>query len=258
VKEVKAMKALILAAGKGTRLQQLTQNAPKPMLAIGGKPLLDHLIGWLRAADITQIAINLHHLPAVIPNYFGDGRSRGVTLTYSYEAELLGTAGAAKRLAAFLDEPFLVIYGDGYTNLDLTRLIHFHQQHQQRVAQQSSGSKPLATLALYRVPNPTECGLVELDASGRVTRFVEKPAPDAVFTDLASAGVLVCEPALLHWVPPETVYDFGRDLFPALLQQAIPLFGLPLADDEFLIDIGTPNGYQRAQALAATAAATGT
>lgn len=241
------MKALILAAGKGTRLQQLTRTCPKPMLPVAGKPLLARLIAWLRGHHITQIAINLHHLPQVITDYFGDGSSSGVSITYSYEAALLGTAGAAKRLQPFLDEPFVVIYGDGYTNLDLSRLRTFHQQQQQRLPDL------LATLALYRVPNPTECGLVELAHDGRILRFVEKPPATACFTDLASAGLLICEPAILDYVPAMTVYDFGRDLLPQLLQQGLPLVGQELAATEFLIDIGTPSGYQRAQALAAVA-----
>ncbi|MEZ4867738.1 MAG: nucleotidyltransferase family protein [Caldilineaceae bacterium] len=240
------MKALILAAGKGTRLQQLTLNCPKPMLAVQGQPLLAHLVVWLRTHQITQIAMNLHHCPEVITEYFGDGRHLGVAITYSHEQTLLGTAGAAKRLQTFLDEPFVVVYGDLYTNLDLTRLIGFHHRHKM-------GAFPdlLATLALYRVPNPTECGLVEQDSVGRITRFVEKPPPEQVFTDLANAGVLICEPHILEAVPNDTVYDFGRDLFPERLEAGCPLLGQPLADNEFLIDIGTPNGYARAQQCAA-------
>ena len=238
------MKALILAAGKGTRLHDLTNARPKPMVPIGGQPLLAHLVGWLRDHEIRHIAMNLHYYPEMITTYFGDGHHLDVTITYSYEAQL-GTAGAAKRLQPFLDEPFMVVYGDLYTNLDLTRLIKFHTQ------QQATSSRSLATLALYQVPNPTECGLVELTDLGRITRFVEKPPPDQVFTDLANAGVMICEPRLLDFIPAATVYDFGRDLFPALLRAGECLYGQPLANDEFLIDIGTPAGYQRAQAQAA-------
>lgn len=239
------MKALILAAGKGTRLQKLTNACPKPMVPIGGQPLLAHLVGWLRDHDIRQIAMNLHYYPEVITTYFGDGHHLDVAITYSYEAQLLGTAGAAKRLQTFFDEPFLVVYGDLYTNLNLTRLLKVHTE------QATAAGGGLATLALYQVHNPTECGLVELTDTGRVIRFVEKPPPDQVFTNLANAGVMLCEPRLLDFIPEATVYDFGRDLFPALLRAGECLYGHPLADDEFLIDIGTPAGYQRAQAQAA-------
>lgn len=241
------MKALILAAGKGTRLHELTNACPKPMVPIGGQPLLAHLVGWLRDHNIRQIAMNLHYYPEVITSYFGDGQQFDVAITYSYEEQLLGTAGAAKRLQPFFDESFLVVYGDLYTNLDLTRLITFHAQ------QQTMGgtARCLATLALYHVPNPSECGLVDLTATGRITRFVEKPPPDQVFTDLANAGVTLCEPRLLDFIPVNTVYDFGRDLLPALLRAGEQVCGQELAADEFLIDIGTPAGYQRAQAQAA-------
>lgn len=238
------MKALILAAGKGTRLQHLTNDCPKPMLPIGGRPLLERLICWLRDHGIRDIALNLHYYPEAITDYFGQGQALGVTLTYSYEAQLLGTAGAAKRLQTFLDEPFVVVYGDLYTNLDLGRLVQFHFE------QVKTQPAALATLALYHVPNPSECGLVELTADGRITRFVEKPPPDQVFTDLANAGVMLCEPRILDFIASATVSDFGRDLFPALLAAGEPLYGQPLAAQEFLIDIGTPAGYQRAQAQA--------
>jgi len=239
------MKALILAAGKGTRLGSLTENYPKPMLSVGGQPLLAHHMHWLRSYGITQIAVNLHHAADVIRDYFGDGEQYGVELTYSYEPELLGTAGAAKRIEDFLDERFVVLYGDVFTNVDLARLASFHA-----AGLEGSDADAGLTMSLYRVPNPTECGLVDLDAAGRVRRFVEKPPPEEVFTDLANSGVLICDPALLLVVPADTVYDFGRDLLPKLLVDGYPIMGLPLAANEYVIDIGTPAGLARAQELA--------
>lgn len=244
------MKGLILAAGKGTRLRDLTLNRPKPMLPVQGKPLLAHHIEWLQANGIKQIAMNLHHCPTVITDYFGDGSRFGVEITYSYEAHLLGTAGAAKRLQAFLDEPFVVVYGDVFTNLALARLMAFHAE---RKAQ--SNLTTLATLALYQVPNPTECGLVAIDPTGRIQRFVEKPPPDQVFTDLANAGLMLCEPAILDAIPAETEVDFGRQVFPAALADGYALWGQPIAADEYVIDIGTFHGYDRAQQVAQAAQA---
>jgi mannose-1-phosphate guanylyltransferase len=234
------MKARVLAAGKGTRIAHLGHACPKPMLPVAGRPLLEHLFGWLGASGIHEIAVNLHHLPDVIPNHFGNGQQRQMMLTYSYEPELRGTAGAAKQLAWFLDETFVVLYGDVYTNVDLHRLLAFHRD---RVAQRSA----MLTLALYRVPNPAECGLVALDHEGRVTRFVEKPPAHEVFTDLASAGILVCEPAVLQYIPDGVVYDFGHDLLPSLLRNERPVYGQEISAGEFVIDIGTPDGYARAQ-----------
>ena len=104
-------------------------------------------------------------------------------------------------------------------------------------------------MSLYRVPNPTECGLVEITAAGRVTCFVEKPPADQVFTDLANAGLLICDPGVLAYIPPATVYDFGRDLIPELLAQEVAVFGKPVAATEHVIDIGTLPGLARAQRL---------
>jgi NDP-sugar pyrophosphorylase family protein len=239
------MKALILAAGKGTRLAPLTLDLPKPMLPIGEKPLLEHLVRWLLRHGIAEIAVNLHHKPEIITGYLGNGRHLGANITYSRERELLGTAGAAKNLQSFLDETFVVMYGDVYTNFDLTRLIRYHNS----LRSQSRFSSCFLTMVLYRVHNPSACGLVEINEQGQVTRFVEKPPPDLVFTDLANAGVLVLEPGILNYIPPNMRYDFGLDLFPKLLRLGIPLYGYPLRDDEFLIDIGTLESYQEAQKL---------
>ncbi len=240
------MKALILAAGKGTRLGSLTAEFPKPMLAVNGQPLLGHHLRWLRSYGVTEIAINLHHAAHVIQSYLGDGSAFGVTLTYSFEPELLGTAGAAKRLEPFLDERFVVVYGDVFTNVDLARIIAFHEA---RVGASGRGM----TIVLYRVPNPTECGLVEVDEFGAVRRFVEKPPADQVFTDLANAGILICEPSILSLTPANTVYDFGRDLLPQMLALGWPVWGAPILPEEFVIDIGTPAGYARAQEASHTA-----
>ena len=235
------MKALILAAGKGTRMKHLTANCPKPMLPVGGRPLLDHTVAWLRGHGITDIAMNLHHAGNVIVDHFGTGDAHGVRVTYSHEPQLLGTAGAAKKLDAFLDETFVVVYGDVLTNVDLNRLLDFHTR--QRV---EAGVAATISLALYRVPNPTECGLVDLSSDGRVQRFVEKPPAHLVFTELANAGILVCDPGVLEVVPRGRFFDFAHDLFPLLMLYGVPLFGQPIADDEYVIDIGTAAGYERA------------
>ncbi len=242
------MKALILAAGKGTRLGTLTSAMPKPMLPINGVPLLAHTVGWLRSHGITQIAINLHHAPEVIPAYFGDGRAFGVSITYSHEPTLQGTAGAARTLASFLNERFVVIYGDVFSNVNLTELEEFHAERLRAARDpQTQAAGPAATMALYRVSNPTECGLVHADIEGRVRRFIEKPPAHLAFTDLANSGILVCEPETLAMIPAEGAYDFSHDLFPAMLAAQMPLFARPIASGEFVIDIGTAAAYQRAQ-----------
>jgi mannose-1-phosphate guanylyltransferase len=230
------LKALILAAGEGARLRPLTLATPKPMLPISGVPLLALTVMSLRHHGITDLAINLHYHPEVITNHFETGQRYGVNITYSFEPQLLGSAGAAKKLQSFLAETFLVIYGDVLTNMDYDRLTAFHR-----------AVDALVTLSLYRVDNPTEVGLVGIDDTGRVTRFLEKPRPEDVFTDLASSGVLVCEPQILDRVPPARFCDFGQHLLPQLLTEGSPLYGLPISNREYLVDIGTPEKYAHAQ-----------
>ncbi len=234
--------ALILAAGEGTRLRPLTLDRPKPMVPINDKPLLEITVGWLRSHGVTDIAINLHYCPEVIVRHFRDGSGLGVRIVYSHEDKILGTAGAVRKLDGFLrDDPLVVVYGDVLTDLDLGALLAFHRQMAAR--DPALG----VTLSLYHVPNPTEVGLVGLDKDGRVTRFLEKPKPEQVFTDLANAGVLVMEPSIAEYIPADTFYDFGHDLFPSLLQAGVSIYGWVISDDTYLLDIGSPEKYAQAQ-----------
>lgn len=230
------MKALILAAGEGTRLRPLTLDRPKPMLPIAGVPLLDLLVRLLVRHDVRDIAINLHYKPDAVTAYFGDGRAWGARLVYSHEERMLGTAGAVRRLQGFLDERFFVLYGDVLTDIDLAALAAFHR---------ARGAALSA--ALYRVPRPWDCGIVALDEDGRIVRFVEKPPRDQVFSDLANAGVYVMEPHLVPLIPPEQFYDFGHDLLPRLLEAGLPVYGRPIGADDYLLDIGSPEKYAQAQ-----------
>jgi NDP-sugar pyrophosphorylase family protein len=230
------MKAVILAAGAGTRLRPLTDTCPKPMLPVAGRPLLAHTLDWLRAHGVAEAALNLHHLPEVVRAGLGDGAAWGVTLRFSYEPEPLGTAGAiraiAERFAGWLDQTFLVIYGDMLIDVDLADLAAFHRARAAAL-----------TLALKRTATPGSQGMVELDAAGRVRRFVEKPRAWAG-GDLANAGVYLCEPAVLAAIPPG-FSDFGHDVIPALLAEGRAVYGHSARG--YLLDIGTPEAYAQAQ-----------
>lgn len=215
------------------------------MLPIAGRPLIEHLVRWLSAHGIRDVAINLHHRPDVIVGHLGSGISLGARIRYSYEVALLGTAGAARHLEHFFDGPFLVVYGDGYTNLDLGRLIRAHD------ARRTAGS-PHMTMVFQRVPDPSACGVAALDDDGRVYRFAEKLAPAEVFSDLGSAGIIALEREMLELVPAETACDFGHDVVPRALQFGMRVYGEQLGDGEFLIDIGTPSAYDRACRLASS------
>jgi mannose-1-phosphate guanylyltransferase len=236
------MRALVLAAGEGSRLRPLTLTRPKPMLPLGDQPMLYYGLEWLRSHGIEEVAINLHHCPEVITEYFGDGSSLGLRITYSREDQILGTAGAVRKLASFVDDrPLVVVYGDVLTDLDLGALMDFHNK---TVARDRTAG---VTLSLYHVSNPTEVGLVDMDAQGRITRFVEKPRAEEVFTDLANAGVLIIEPDVVKHIPPDTFYDFGHHLFPQLLALGVSMYGWVAPEQTYVLDIGTPERYAQAQ-----------
>ena len=230
------MKALVLAAGMGTRLGPLTRNIPKPMLPVGGRPLLEHIIERLRHYGITDIALNLHHKPDVILSHFGSGETWGVRLRYSYESSLLGSAGTALRQLAWVyPDPFMVYYGDVYTDADLGALIDQH-----------AGGDAAATIAVHQVDDPTRCGIVEFDANGCVRRFVEKPPADQVFSNWANSGIYVLNPEVLRYVT-DIPSDFGSDIFPRLLEAGLSIQVHPLSGT--LVDIGTPENYRALQQL---------
>lgn len=237
---------MILAAGEGTRLRPLTLDCPKPMLRVGDRPLLAHVVAWLRYHGVRDLVINLFYRGETVSDYFGDGSHFGVRLTYSAEERLLGTAGGVRRVAGRFDDTFVLVYGDVLTDLNLGALLAFHASRPER---------PRMTLSLYRVPNPTACGIVNLADDGRITRFVEKPKAPEVFSDLANAGVLVIDPELLQYIPDDQVFDFGHDLFPALLEAKRPMYGWPIPERTYLIDIGSPETYARVQREWPTAAA---
>lgn len=229
-------KAVILAAGRGERLRPLTAGIPKPMLPIGGQPLLEHLLALLVEAGVGEVAINLHHRPEAIRSYLGNGSQFGLRVVYSQEEILLGTAGALGRLRSFLDRTFFVLYGDVLSNLDLRRLAEFHRQR--------GGA---LTMALYRESDPGRCGVAELDVGGRINRFVEKPAEPPRWA-WAAAGGLVMEPWCLRFLP-EGFSDLGGDLFPRLVKLGVPMYGFRCGG--YFLDIGSPERYRRAQEDAA-------
>ena len=229
------MKAFILAAGLGTRLRSLGLDLPKVMVPVGGKPLLEHHIELFKRQGIREFIVNLHYLPEKITGYFGDGAKFGVKIVYSHEPELLGTAGAVKKMEQELHEgAFIVFYGDNLVNVEFAPLLEFHRAH-----------KALATVALFESSEPWTGGVVETDASGRVLRFVEKPDPKQVSTNLISAGIFVIEPQALEEIPAGQFYDFGKQVFPKLLTKGLPVYAMK--PDAYIQDVGMPERLDKAQ-----------
>jgi len=232
------MKALILSAGLGTRLRPLTNNIPKTMVKIGHKPLLWHHVKHLERHDIKDIWINLHRFPDVVKDYFGDGSEYGVKITYSVEKNLLGTSGALKNPDSkikreFKKERFFVVYGDNLSNFDYTSLVKFHQS-----------KNSLVTIGLYKSSEPWTMGVVETNKYGRVTAFVEKPPKNEIKSDLVSAGVLVCEPEIIDYIP-HGFSDFGFDVAPKLLKLDKPLFAFN--PHSYVQDCGTHERLSKAK-----------
>ncbi len=228
------MKAMILAAGVGSRLEPLTSNVPKPMVPLVNRPAMEHIVALLRKHGYTGVIANLWYLPERIRGYFGDGAHFGLSLNYSQEKELLGTAGGLKQVGGFFDETFLVISGDALTDIDLTDMLRFHRR-----------SGALATIALREVDDPTRFGVVLTAPDGRITGFQEKPKAAEALSNLANTGIYIFEPELLNWIPAGTFYDFGKDLFPRLVAAGAPFYGYAM--NGYWCDIGSLTQYRLAQ-----------
>ncbi len=228
------MKAMILAAGVGSRLEPLTCNVPKPMVPVVNRPAMEHIVNLLVKNNITKVAANLWYLPEKIQSYFGDGSRFGVNLHYSVEKDLMGTAGGVKKLQSFLDETFVIISGDALTDIDLWGLIQKHRE-----------SGAIATIALKEVSDPSQFGVVITEADGRIKAFQEKPQPEEALSKLANTGIYVFEPAIFDLIPAATVYDFGKQLFPELVKQGAPFYGYHAKG--YWCDIGSLTQYRFAQ-----------
>ena len=223
-----------MAGGEGSRLRPLTSRRPKPLAPVAGKPVMEHIIALLRRHGITEIVCTLHYLADEIESYFDGGSAFGVTTHYVVEDTPLGTAGAVKMANELLaGEPFLVISGDALTDIDLSALIEHHRRERNDV-----------TIALQRVTNPLEFGVVVTDENGRITRFLEKPSWGEVFSDTINTGIYVLEPGILDRMVRGRVYDFSKELFPEMLRDGAKLGGYVI--DSYWTDIGNLEQYQQA------------
>jgi mannose-1-phosphate guanylyltransferase / phosphomannomutase len=227
------VKAVIMAGGEGTRLRPLTSNQPKPMLPMANRPMMEHVVRLLRTHGITDIVVTVGFMASAIRNYFGDGSELGVRMVYATEETPLGTAGSVLNAREELEERFLVISGDVLTDVDLQSIVDFHE---------TKGA--MATLALYRVPNPLEFGIVIVQENGQIDRFLEKPGWGQVFSDTINTGIYVLEPEIFEFIAPEGSADFAGEVFPAVLEAGRPLFGC--VAEGYWEDVGTTEAYLRA------------
>ncbi|MBV9233790.1 MAG: NDP-sugar synthase [Candidatus Eremiobacteraeota bacterium] len=229
------MKAMILAGGLSTRLYPLTKLVPKPLVPVAGVPNAVHLLRYLKAYGFDEVAINVHYLADAIVAALGDGSEFGVKLHYSYEPELLGSAGGVKKIESFFDdEPFVVIGCDEVTDMRLDALLDFHRER-----------RAVATIALVECEEVDQYGVVVLDRESKIVGFQEKPAKGTERSRLANTGVYVFSPEIFRHIPSRRFYDFGNQVFPSLQAAGERFYGFG-AQGAYWSDIGTPKEYRRA------------
>ncbi|HEX5220219.1 MAG TPA: NDP-sugar synthase [Verrucomicrobiae bacterium] len=221
------MKAMVLCAGYGTRLGDLTREIPKPMLPLNGQPMLLYILANLKRHGFSQIIINLHFKSEMIEAFFGNGSNLGLEITYSHEPALLGTAGGLKNVEAFFrDEPaFLVHYGDIVTDQNFSAMLRFHQE---RCAQ--------ATLLLHQRNKSNS--VVTLDDKNRIVEFLERPSEEMRqkhSSPWVNSGVCICSPEILNQIPPGMACDLPRNIF-SKLTRTRKLFGYALSGYRCAVD----------------------
>jgi len=242
------MKAMILAAGKGTRVRPITYTIPKPMIPILQKPVMEFLLELLRKHGFDQIMVNVSHLAEEIENYFRDGQRFGVQIGYSFEGkiddqgklvgEAIGSAGGMRRIqdfSPFFDETFVVLCGDALIDLDLTAAVKWHK---------SKGA--MATIITKSVPQEevSSYGVVVTDHDNRVRAFQEKPSVEEALSTNINTGIYIFEPEVFKYIPSGVEYDIGSQLFPHLVEINAPFYAIPM-DFEW-VDIGKVPDYWRA------------
>lgn len=227
------MKAVILAGGQGSRLRPLTEKIPKPMVRLLGIPIMEHIVHHLVASGVQEIISTLHYRPRTIQDHFVDGAEFDVRMRYTLEKQPLGTAGSVRLGKKYLDETFLVIAGDALVDFDFNAFLDFHRRKKAKVS-----------LCLTRVLEPGEFGIVIADEEGRVQRFLEKPGPAEVFSDTINTGIYLIEPDVLNHVPVRRSFDFANDLFPALMEKDIPIYGY--VAEGYWSDIGSLDQLRQA------------
>jgi len=228
----KGLKAMVLAAGVGSRLDPLTRLTPKPLVPLANRPVMEHILALLKRHNINTIVSNVHHLPEQVPAYFGDGSNLGMSLTYKHESILSGDAGGVRSCRKFLEDgTFLVIMGDLITDADISYVI---EQHKAKGA--------IATIALQKVADVRHFGVAVTDSDSFIKGFQEKPSPEEAISDLASTGIYVLEPAVFDHMPADGQYGFGRQLFPSLVAQGLPVLGVQVFG--YWSDIGTMENYK--------------
>ena len=230
-----AVRAMVLAAGAGTRLRPLTYETPKPMVPVVNRPVVHHVLDNLLRHGIKDVMVNLFAQPDQVRGYCGDGSRWSLNLRYSQEPKLLGTAGAIKKVQGFFKGgPFFVMSGDGLSDIDLTAMLAFHKKR-----------RSVATMAVKKIDARFDYGVTLSQPNGRIKGFLEKPSWGDVFSNTVNTGIYLFEPEILKMIPSGKVYDFGHDLWPKLLKARKPIYSFDL--DSYWCDVGNLPEYRRCQ-----------
>jgi mannose-1-phosphate guanylyltransferase len=242
------MKAMILAAGKGTRVRPITYEIPKPLIPIFQKPVMEFLLELLREHGFDQIMVNVSHLADRIEDYFRDGQRFGVQIAYSFEGrivddgklvgEALGSAGGLRRIQdfnPFFDDTFVVLCGDALIDLDLTAAVKWHKE-----------KGAIATIVTKSVPKEvvSSYGVVVTDDSDRIVAFQEKPSVEEALSTQINTGIYIFEPEIIDYIPPGIEYDLGSQLFPKLVEKGAPFYAVDMGFE--WVDIGKVPDYWHA------------
>ena len=241
------MKAMILAAGKGTRVRPITQTIPKPLIPILQKPVMEFLLELLRKHGFDQVMVNVSHLAEEIESYFRDGQRFGVQIAYSFEGkivdgdlvgEALGSAGGLRRIQdfnPFFDDTFIVLCGDALIDLDLTAAVKWHKE-----------KGAIATVITKSVSKEvvSSYGVVVTDEEGKIKTFQEKPSIEEALSTNINTGIYIFEPEVINYIPPNRKYDIGSELFPKLVSENTPFYAVNM-DFEW-VDIGKVPDYWHA------------
>lgn len=233
------LKAMVLAAGVGSRLDPLTMRLPKPLIPVANRPVMEHILMWLNEHGIKDVASNLHYLPQKIRNYFTFESTVPCSVQFVHERVLSGDCGGLRSCRNFFEPAagadkttFVVVMGDIVTDVDLSRLVVEHRQ-----------SGALASIGLKRVDDVSQFGVVCLNKNGFVHHFQEKPLPQEAQSDLANIGIYVFDSDIFNYIPQNGMYMFGKQLFPTLLANKLPVRGVEL--DGYWSDIGTLESYKQ-------------
>ncbi|MBY0547012.1 MAG: NDP-sugar synthase [Candidatus Obscuribacterales bacterium] len=228
------MKAMVLAAGVGSRLDPLTTQLPKPLVPVANRPVMEHILLLLKKHGFNDVISNLHYQPEKIESFFGSGSQLGMNLEFRCEKELSGDAGGVRACKDFLGtDTFIVLMGDLLTEADLTTIVSEHKR-----------KKALASIAVKQVEDVSQFGVALFNDDGFIHGFQEKPSPAEALSNFASTGIYVLEPEVFSHMPATGSYGFGRQLFPKLIAEKLPVLAIETKD--YWSDVGTINQYKKA------------